>query len=237
MSFESQFAYTSEIKAMLYSFGDTKTPSTNTAQRIEKIIQTQIKRFLSACNDVRIMRKGKTINLEDISFVIRKDPFKLQRLLNYVDFKEIKGKIESKMESTESNEFMEAEMPILERKNKKYSWMVEVFGEDTFQLNRLAQIDKITAKMSKEEYLYFTECRQSSFVYRKGRKFKDFIGYNNVNENIIDPLGYICYEMVYSITDQILKNRETAQNNTKNISIEEVDNAAYQMNRDGKLFF
>lgn len=222
---------------MLYSFGDSKTPSNITAQRIEMIIKTQIMRFLSACNDVRIMRRGKNINLEDIAFVIRKKPFKLQRLLDFVDYKDSKGKYEVKVESNDSSELIEDNLPIIEEKIQKYSWMSELKGIDVFQLERLAQIDRRTAQMSKEEYLYFAECRQSSFVYRKGKKFKDFLGFINLNENVLDHLGYICYEMVYSITYEIFNKGGKIQNKNNCITMDEVESAAYEMSKNNKLFF
>ncbi|KRH95245.1 Histone acetyltransferase PCAF/SAGA, subunit SUPT3H/SPT3 [Pseudoloma neurophilia] len=237
MSYQQSHVYTTEIKAMLYSFGDCKTPSNATAQRIETILKTQIRRFLSTCNDIRIIRGGKNINMEDIAFVIRKDPFKLQRLLDFVEFKNIKGKLESRIESTDSSELKDVEIPFPEKKALKYNWMTEVKGEDVFQLKRLAQIDKLTAEMSKEEYLYFAECRQSSFVYRKGKKFKEFLGFQNINDNIMDSLGYICFEMVYFLTDEIFKKRGVNQSKSNHITVEEVDETAYQISQDNKLFF
>lgn len=237
------YIYTTEIKAMLYSFGDSKSPSTATSQMIEQILQTQTRRFLSVANDVRILRRGKTINLEDICFVIRKEPFKLQRLLNFVDFREIKGKIESKIESVESNDILEDDAEIAEKlmktKKKKFGWMILPEGVDQFQLNRLEQIDKLTASMSKEEYLHFTECRQSSFVYRKSKKFKEFLGFDNLNENVLDLLGYICYEIVYNITMEILRKRTSSRdlNRSHCISVEEVENIVFEICQNNKLFF
>lgn len=221
------YIYTTEIKAMLYSFGDLKNPSSSTAMAIERILKTQIRRFLSAANDVRILRRGKSLNLEDISFVIRKDPFKLQRLLNYVDFKEIKGKMD-KQDEIDDPLFL-----LSDKKTKKYAWMKDNVGIDNFQLNRLSEIDKLTASMTKDEYLYFTECRQSSFVYRKSKKFREFLNFQNLSESILDLIGYICYEIVYFMTYLVLKRKKTRGNITQ----EEIENVAYEMSKDGKLFF
>lgn len=77
------YTYTTEIKSMLYSFGESKPQLTTTANYIEEIIASQIRQFLSKANDVRISRRGKVINMEDIGFVVRKDGFKLERLLNF----------------------------------------------------------------------------------------------------------------------------------------------------------
>lgn len=263
------YIYTNEIKAMMYAFGDNKYPSTQTAQYLESVLKTQIQRFLSAANDIKLFRDGKFISLEDIGFVIRKDPFKLRRLLNFVNFKEMKSKIESKIddrssasevmdvdplydESTSNNTKLEKssdlirEDPDLLKNNDngmKFAWMEPVVGEDTFQLNRLHEVDALTASMSREEYLEYAECRQSSFVYRKGKKFKEFIGPWKLHENTIDVLGYICYEIIYNIVSAVVKKRNIDRGfkvrigQDKPITVDEIDDVCWMYASKNMLFF
>ncbi|ELQ75276.1 Histone acetyltransferase PCAF/SAGA, subunit SUPT3H/SPT3, partial [Trachipleistophora hominis] len=261
------YLYTNEIKAMLYSFGDSKNPSLQTAQYLESVLKTQIQRFLSAANNIRICRRGKLINLEDIGFVIRKDPFKLRRLLNFIHFKEIKGKLESKLEFHSSEAEFTDIKPLCEdnvenksdidsnsakiepdifkitNDEKKFSWMLPVQGTDTFQLNRLLEIDNLTANMSKDEYLEFAECRQSSFVYRKNKKFREFIGGWRIHDNIMDVLGYICYEMVYNIATMVLTLRDKRRGykvkfgQSIPISTDEIDEVCWLILKENRLFF
>ena len=42
------------------------------------------------------------------------------------------------------------------------------------RLDRLRMADEITKHMSREEYLYYSECRQASFTYKKGNIFAEF---------------------------------------------------------------
>ncbi|ELA46921.1 hypothetical protein VCUG_01619 [Vavraia culicis subsp. floridensis] len=260
------YLYSNEIKAMLYSFGDSRNPSIQTAQYVESVLKTQIQRFLSAANNIRISRRGKLINLEDIGFVIRKDPFKLQRLLNFIHFREIKGKLESKLEFQSSEAEFTDIKPLCEDTNnksdvdthlikiepdlskvsgneKKFSWMLPMRGVDTFQLNRLQEIDNLTATMSKAEYLEFAECRQSSFVYRKTKKFREFVGNWKMHDNIIDVLGYICYEMVYNIVSMVLALRDKRRGykvkfgQNVPITVDEIDEVCWYVLKQNKLFF
>ena len=164
MTFQQPYIYTTGIKAMLYSFGDCKTPLNTTTQRIEAIVKTQMRGFLSACDDVRIIRRGKDIDLEDITFVIRKDPFKLQRLLDFVEFGGVEGKLGSKIESTGSSGLKDVEIPFLKKGVLKCGWMTEVGGEDEFQLGGLAQIDKLTTEISKEG-IYILQSADNPLLY------------------------------------------------------------------------
>ena len=91
--------------------------------------------------------------------------------------------------------------------------------EDSLQ--RLRDADEATRRMTREEYVHYSECRQASFTFRKsacgacwvpqhaadalflpsGKKFRDFINfaaYSDVkpNDDIIDILGFLAFEVV-----------------------------------------
>jgi len=53
----------------------------------------------------------------------------------------------------------------------------------------------------------YTECRQASFTYKKNKKFRQWLGtVMNVqlNEDMVEILGYLAWEMVGQITCQAL---------------------------------
>lgn len=71
--------------------------------------------------------------------------------------------------------------------------------EDSMQ--RLKDADEATRRMTREEYVHYSECRQASFTFRKGKKFREFINagaYLDVkpNDDIIDILGFLAFEVV-----------------------------------------
>jgi transcription initiation protein SPT3 len=67
--------------------------------------------------------------------------------------------------------------------------------------------------MTKDEYVHYSDCRQASFTYRKARRFRDFINFSayldvKPNDDIIDILGFLAFEMVRSLCVTALEVRE-----------------------------
>lgn len=204
-----QSYYTQEIKSMLYAHGDTRTPSKQLVILLEKIVHTNMNRLLTHSYSIKALRCSKYLNVEDICFVLRKSKYKLKRAVSSITYKELRKKINEDLEDVEVVE-----------EDVKFDWIVEKekdFEEkepDCEYLMRLKRIDEITSKMSIQEYLEFTECRQASFTYRKHKKFKEFMGISEkLKDEVIDVLGVISYEMIGNIVEEglkIKKNRSTA---------------------------
>jgi transcription initiation protein SPT3 len=80
-------------------------------------------------------------------------------------------------------------------------------------LQRLKYADERTKDMSKEDYMHWSECRQASFTFRKGRRFRDWAGFGVIteakpNDDIIDILGFLTYEIVQTLTEEALHVKE-----------------------------
>jgi transcription initiation protein SPT3 len=80
-------------------------------------------------------------------------------------------------------------------------------------LQRLKYADERTKDMSKEDYMHWSECRQASFTFRKGRRFRDWAGFGVItdakpNDDIIDILGFLTYEIVQTLTEEALRVKE-----------------------------
>ena len=80
-------------------------------------------------------------------------------------------------------------------------------------LQRLAAADERTKNMTKEEYVFWAECRQASFTYRKARRFREWAGFGVVteskpNDDIVDILGFLTFEIVQTLTEEALKVKE-----------------------------
>lgn len=68
-------------------------------------------------------------------------------------------------------------------------------------MQRLKDADEATRRMTREEYVHYSECRQASFTFRKSKKFREFINANayldvKPNDDIIDILGFLAFEVV-----------------------------------------
>jgi transcription initiation protein SPT3 len=76
-------------------------------------------------------------------------------------------------------------------------------------LQRLKAADERTKNMTKDEYVHFSDCRQASFTFRKGKRFKEWAGFGVItdskpNDDIIDILGFLTFEMVQTLTEEAL---------------------------------
>ena len=84
-------------------------------------------------------------------------------------------------------------------------------GESNYAtLKRLKAADERTKNMTKEEYVHWSECRQASFTFRKGKRFREWAGFGVVtdskpNDDIIDILGFLTFEMVQTLTEEALR--------------------------------
>lgn len=92
---------------------------------------------------------------------------------------------------------------------------------------KLKQADERTLKMTQKEYVHWSECRQASFTFRKAKRFKEWCGFSNIQEqmgynpngagggklsdDVIDILGFITFDMVCNITEigiKLMKQEE-----------------------------
>lgn len=78
------------------------------------------------------------------------------------------------------------------------------------QIKRLRQNDERTRYMTQQEYVHWSECRQASFTFRKSKRFREWCGMSQVtdnrpNDDVIDILGFLTFELVCSITEEALK--------------------------------
>lgn len=95
-------------------------------------------------------------------------------------------------------------------------------------LQRLRKADERTKVMTKEEYVTWSEYRQASFTYRKGKRFREWAGFGIVtdskpSDDIVDILGFLTFEMVQTLTEVALKVKEQedmarAQNGADNVA-------------------
>lgn len=80
-------------------------------------------------------------------------------------------------------------------------------------LQRLKNADERTRNMTREEYVHWSDCRQASFTYRKGKRFKEWAGFGHIidtkpSDDIIDILGFLTFEIVQTLTEEALKVKD-----------------------------
>lgn len=107
-------------------------------------------------------------------------------------------------------------------------------------LQRLAAADERTKHMTKEEYVFWSECRQASFTYRKSKRFREWAGFGIVteskpNDDIVDILGFLTFEIVQTLTEEALKVKER-EDHEKNRGGADAGDSAKKRKRETGLF-
>ncbi|KAI5189163.1 transcription initiation protein SPT3 [Nematocida minor] len=194
---KGQNMYSQEIEAMMYTCGDVRMPEKESSAYMEQIIYVQMKILLSKAHEISKTKGSKKISIEDIVFLMRNNPYRVKKLSNYITFKDVRNKVNRDVISLRNT----AETKL------KYSWLPKNVYERYEEMHgRLYAIDKMTEGMTKEEYLDFTECRQASFTFRKGKRFKEFLNTDyKIKDDLLDILGFLACEIVFDIISMACK--------------------------------
>lgn len=107
-------------------------------------------------------------------------------------------------------------------------------------LARLASADERTRNMTREEYVYWSDCRQASFTFRKGKRFREWAGFGTIvdtkpNDDVIDILGFLTFEIVQTLTEESL--RVKAQQDLHNRKLTQGQGESKKRKREGCSLF
>jgi len=207
---------------MMYAFGDSRKPSTESATLIEQIVHSQMSNMVVRAAEVTNMRGGRFMSVEDIIFLIRKDREKLKRLIKYLNFKDVKNKTQ-KQTSQDDDEVLEASVSEIKgNKRRKISYdfvsaidqtgdLVALFDDDDtdeVKQERNERAERLSRTLDPQQYMEFTECRQANFNKKAG-KFKEWLDCASLidmkpNTPVMDVFSFLAYETVGQIVDLAL---------------------------------
>ncbi|XP_073254978.1 transcription initiation protein SPT3 homolog isoform X1 [Porites lutea] len=214
--------FQSEILNMMYAFGDSRKPSTQSATLIEEIVHSQMASLVVRAAEVTNMRGGRFMSVEDIIFLMRKDKEKLRRLIRYLNFKDMKNKSQ-KQTSQDDDEVLEvsaSEMKGNKRRKVCYDFissidqtgeLVALFDDDDVdevKQERNERAERLSRTLDPQQYMEFTECRQANFNKKAG-KFKEWLDCASLidmkpNTPVMEVLSFLAYETVGQIVDLAL---------------------------------
>jgi transcription initiation protein SPT3 len=108
-------------------------------------------------------------------------------------------------------------------------------------LQRLRNADERTKNMTREEYVHWSDCRQASFTFRKGKRFREWAGFGVItdskpNDDIIDILGFLTFEIVQTLTEEALKVKDAEDLYKKSTGLSGEDNQTRKRKRERGLF-
>ncbi|ORX99238.1 TFIID-18kDa-domain-containing protein [Basidiobolus meristosporus CBS 931.73] len=230
---QSRYKYTSEIQQMMFVFGEVADPLPETTMLVEDIVRSQVIEIIILAAAQAQKRGSKNMNAEDLIFLIRRDRAKVNRLRTYLSWKDIRKNVKDSGGNDAAEEMLEdpnagdsADKPKAKRMNVKLSWelassFLDALNDDDDEndedereayadtLQRLKDADEITRAMTRDEYVHYSECRQASFTYRKAKRFREWANmaaYIDIkpNDDIIDILGFLTFEMVNTLTETAL---------------------------------
>ncbi|WWC67142.1 uncharacterized protein I206_101049 [Kwoniella pini CBS 10737] len=252
---KGEYKYTNEISQMMFVFGEVQDPLPETVRLVEDIVRGQIIEIVTRARLLTHLRSSRFLSAEDLIFLIRDDRGKVNRLRTYLSWKDVRkrakedeergGDVELEVDGADDKAAAKGRKSMM-----KLPWeLLTPFSdylrtlpskqnrdeddeedEDEIQahqdsMQRLRDADEITKKMTKDEYVHYSDCRQASFTYRKARRFREFVNFSayldvKPNDDIIDILGFLSFEMVRSLCVTALELREnlelTKPNNNNN---------------------
>lgn len=211
--------FQSEIKSMMYAFGDIRSPSSETALLIEDITLKQIQDLVKQAYEITNLRGGKFISLTDVFFLMRRNKSMLKRAVKHVELKDTVKRANSQSKSDDEDPIPDYESVIAnETKRKKYSLdflseseQEEILSDevDESQQRRLEKLDSVTKDMDVLEYKEFTESRRVNFQ-KNTTKLKEWLDISSLvpsykpSQRVIEMLGYLAYETVQEIVELAL---------------------------------
>ncbi|CAG8597069.1 11565_t:CDS:2, partial [Ambispora leptoticha] len=239
---KSKYRYSSEIQQMMFVFGEVSEPNPETVMLVEDIVRSQVIEIIIQAAAQAAKRGSRYMSAEDLIFLIRHDRAKVNRLRTYLSWKDVRKNTKESGGQDAAEEILEepnADKLAKARKMKvKLSWeLVNSFSEflnansdeeddeeleaynDSIQ--RLKDADEITRAMTREEYVHYSECRQASFTYRKAKRFREWANMSayidmRPNDDIIDILGFLTFEMVSVLTENALRVKQDLDTKEEN---------------------
>ncbi|KAJ4300219.1 Transcription initiation protein spt3 [Collariella sp. IMI 366227] len=224
---------------MMYVSGETAEPSVETTGIIEDIVRQQVIEILRSCTELAARRGSRAITINDLIFQIRDDAPKVSRLRSFLSWKDVRKNVKDSDDKGGEADLGVGEDPVggvvaggpiddTAKRNKKAKpasfFPAEVPERDDEEdeveeemnhitMQRLRKADERTKAMTREEYVTWSEYRQASFTYRKGKRFREWAGFGTVtdskpSDDIVDILGFLTFEMVQTLTEEALKIKE-----------------------------
>ncbi|XP_050715092.1 transcription initiation protein SPT3 homolog isoform X1 [Eriocheir sinensis] len=234
-------SFVTDIQLMMHGFGDCRKPLRETAAVIESIVHQQMTVFLHQATDIAEQRGQRVVGPEDILFVMRRDPLKLQRLVHYMGVRDLYQKTRASTSTPSTGDPSEtpgevATPPEVSRKKLcinflqtidqtgQYEPLYSSSIQDPVKAERISRLDSLTQGMSFQRYKEYCEARRASFCPRlRVNKFRDWLlGEENsdvkLTQLVLEMLNRLAYETVAQIVDLALLVKRDANGHNSDLS-------------------
>ncbi|XP_012223041.1 transcription initiation protein SPT3 homolog [Linepithema humile] len=207
-----------EIRQMMHGFGDNSEPLHESAKIIEDVVLQQMRTIVRKAYEIAdrraVAKKNNIINGEDLLFLLRKDKIKLQRLVRYLELKELGSSAQKILTSDIPQNIVDSSEIDSKKKLPFQSFLEQIdnTGEllensstvDEIKHRRSIRADIATRTMDEIRYMRFSKSRRVSFANKNRHKFSDWIcldGDYTISKQAYTILSYLAYETVAQIVD------------------------------------
>merc|ERR1719188_775019 len=226
---------------MMFAFGDAPRPLTASAALVEEIVHVKMEEILQRASDVAARCNRPSVSLEDVLFVVRKNPIRVQRLARYLSVKDAATTLQQ-----EANPVGGSPQPNPPPQESRIGRCREFFsrldscsseggvleqalnGElhDEARMERLRRMERMSRELTGKRYNDFTKARQVNFLGHKMRfpqKFHDWLVRDaaatwmepgtKVDKSAIEAFTFLAYEAVGQIVEMALLTRSEMERN------------------------
>jgi len=181
----------SDTQQMMFAFGDFRRPNPESASIVEQVVLAQLRSILHLATAVAAQRNSKILIIEDILYLMRKSPVKIQRLVKYLKAKDKVFEM-SLLEKGEAN--TDKRMSNTKR-CRNYLEVIDETGvilsacdqeyNDQLYHERLVRFDKMSKNMDERKYMEFCKARSVSFRGKYSQWFQAAL--QEVVDNLAAP--------------------------------------------------
>jgi len=229
----------SDTQQMMYAFGDTRRPNAETAKIMESVVLAQVTDIIHESVSVAIAKQGEekstwNLTLEDIIFIMRHNPVKVQRMIKYLKTREFikknKNASDGDVDGVGSNG-EKVEGRLLTR-CKEFIQKIDQSGKllaacdeeyfDEVKQKRLHKNEIITRNMDNKRYEEFCKARVVGFRGQYSVKFQQNLleVYSSLEtgassgkiENLAkEVFSYLAYETLGQLVEMCLILRRDSE--------------------------
>lgn len=236
---KEKMSFVTDIQLMMHGFGDCRRPLLETAAVIESIVHQQMTIFLHQATEIAEQRGTRIVGPEDILFVMRKDPLKLQRLVHYMGVRDLYQRTRTSTSGSSSSDIQDLTSEVggeVSRKKLCINFLqtIDQTGQyeplyssslyDPVKAERAFRLDSMTQGMSCQRYKEYCEARKASFCPRlRVNKFREWLLGEESNEVkltqlVLEMLNRLAYETVAQIVDLALLVKRDATGHNSDLS-------------------
>lgn len=218
--------YSDEIRDMMFAFGDSIRPKRETAEILEELVLEQMREILFRAQEVAERRQNAQIGLEELLFLQRRQPVKVQRLLKYLSVRDTAATFQAL-----SGDNVNVECKRV-KKCKDFLRRIDTDGslikatseelQDEVRMERLRRMDRLSRDLDERKYAEFSRARQVSFLGAKMNKnvtrFHDWLlsetqswFHMTVDRVALEIFSYFAYETVGHLVEMALIVRKESE--------------------------